>query len=366
MRPHLLLAVLSGCVYISPAEPDAFPADLHRTLDRLLIEELGKLDAPGATLGVRLPDGRRWLGAAGSTTPEGHTPMPLEGRFRVGSITKTYHAAAALKLHSEGTLPLQSTIGDLLPELDGPPGFADITVLQLLSHQSGVPNYTELTYFLTQYDQPHTPEEVIALSLEGGLRFEPGTDAAYSNTNYYILARMIEATTGQPIHEVLRGRVLDPLGLDETYLEGPESRPDGIVPGFLNRTPMQALDPSWHWAAGGMAAPIDELITWGHALLASGGDALTQEERLLLFEELAETSDAPTFAYGLGLQHNQTSCGIVRGHMGSTMGFQSDLFRTETGVIVGVLVNDFTREASDIAWAACEAVDAWIGGDASE
>lgn len=337
-----------------PAVDDAFPADLAETLQTTLDTERSRLGAAGATLGVRLPSGALWVGASGLADVEASTPVTTDDRFRIGSITKTVHTTAVLRLVDQGLLSLDDTVAD---HIDTVPWGDRITIRDLLRHRSGIADYTDLIgYFVTHLDEPHTPDEIIGICVEEGMLYEPGTEARYSNTNFYVMARILETLTGDPFHTLVRDEVLEPLGLPSMYVEGPEETAGPpLVEGYLAGEPDRPLDPSWHWAAGGMVSDIHDLMAWGEALLDPDGAALTEAQRAAM-QDRTPLPDGTIPDLGLGLRSLDTPCGEAWGHTGSTMGFQSDLFRLDDGTLVGVLMNDFVYEASDIAWAACQAV----------
>ncbi len=101
----------------------------------------------------------------------------------------------------------------------------------LLQHTSGLPGDAQpgfLERIQGQPDQPLTPQEILAFTRDVPPLFEPGTSWSYSNTNYIYLGLLIEDVTGMPVAKVLRTRIIQPLGLDDTYLAGAEKGPPVI------------------------------------------------------------------------------------------------------------------------------------------
>ncbi len=325
---------------------EGFDPDLSSALQEALDRGRIAVGAPGATAAVCVEGGGRWVGASGLVDEETGDEVAVGDAFRIGSITKTYVAALTLLEVEDGHLGLDDVVESWRPGLleRG----AEITVRMLLSHTSGLPSYTDIGSFLQHMADPVEPEEVITWSDEEPDRFEPGQGWEYSNTNYFVLALVLEEVTGEPWHVVQRRRLLDPLGLDRTWVEQDEPDQQELVTGHLAGLVMTVnYDPSWGWASGGMVSTAAEQVRWLDALL--GGEVLSAES-LEAMTTPTVLPDGTVTEYGLGLYLVDSPLGPRQGHTGSTMGFQSDLFRiVGSGWVVAALVNDFAAEASDVS-----------------
>ena len=337
---------LAGCCdCITPEDLPRFDEALAEDLDRTLLVTAAQLDAPGAVLGVEDPQGSRWIGAAGFADPEAGMETRPGDRFRIGSITKTFTAAAILLLVADGDVSLDDTVDDWLPGLV--PDGDQVTIELLLQHRSGIRSYTDTAWFVAHMTEEVTPERIVEESVAEGAEFAPGTSWAYSNTNYILLGMITELATGRAWHEVARDRLIEPWGLTDTYLEAHE---DGgaIVRGHLGGVEVtDAYHASWGWTSGGLVSTAAVLLTWWDAVLVGH---VVDDERLSYM-----LTDPTGAGYGAGMYLLERDEGRYVGHTGSTQGFQSDLFRLEgAGWTVTSLVNDFAVEASDrsaAAWA---------------
>ncbi len=321
----------------------ALQADLGEALEQAVLE----VGAPGATAAVCLGERGRWLGASGEVDFETGEALAVDDVFRIGSITKTYVSALILQQVEDGTLALDEPLATWLPDLLDRGD--EITLRMLLSHTSGLPSYTDIGEFLLRMDEEVSPEEVIARCDEEPDRFEPGTGWDYSNTNYFVLALLLEEVTGEDWHAFQRRELLDPLGLDRTWVEGHEADRAALVSGHVSQVVVgdDQYDPSWGWASGGMVSTALDQARWLAALL--GGEVVS-EGSLAEMTTPVVLPDGTEIGYGLGFFVQEGPGGLAIGHTGSTMGFQSDLFQdAATGVVVAALVNDFTAEASDVA-----------------
>ncbi|MCP2257380.1 D-alanyl-D-alanine carboxypeptidase [Streptoalloteichus tenebrarius] len=191
------------------------------------------VDSGFAGIQMRVHDERgEWVGSAG-VRKLGETAKPAaNGQFWVGSTTKTFVATLVLQLVAEGTVGLDTSVADYLPEF----GLDErITVRMLLQHTSGLYNYTgELdtdgTFvpgipamgkeWVDNRFHTYQPEELVRFALSKPARFEPGADQSYSNTNYTLAVLLIEKVTSRSYAEEMWRRVLRPLGLRDTVVPG--------------------------------------------------------------------------------------------------------------------------------------------------
>jgi D-alanyl-D-alanine carboxypeptidase len=247
-----------------------------------------------AAMAVETVDGTfRWSGALGDANPGG-TPMRAGTPFFIASVTKLVTATVVLRLWEQGRLELDDSITAHLPatlvsglhRLGGANHSDRITVRHLLAHTSGLPDYFEgrprggqsvSQRLETEGDLSWTIEDVA--SIVRGLRPHfppqpadaPRQRARYSDTNYQLLAAVIEAVTGRPFHQACDTLVFEPLGLEHTYVFGraqraeSEERPATI---WFGNQPLDAprtftsLGPD-----GGIVSTLDDLMTFMRAFV---------------------------------------------------------------------------------------------------
>jgi D-alanyl-D-alanine carboxypeptidase len=315
---------------------------------------------------LRVHDERgHWAGSAGVSELGGSAAPPIDGHFRIGSVTKTFTAALMLQLVAEDRIGLDTPVAGHLPEFELDPR---ITVRMLLQHTSGLFSFTGEIYpdgtqvaggvaglgkeWLDNRDRTYRPEELVRMALSKPARFEPGTGWSYSNTNYVLARLLIEQVTGRPYGEEMRRRILDPLGLIGTVV--PEDSPELPEPHAHGYYPYEDGDgwhvadttrfnPSWISAAGDMISTTQDLHTFFSALM--GG-------RLLPAPLLAEmcTPD-PTMGYGLGVFVERTDGGgtIVQ-HNGGFWGWATLMYATPDGS--RTMTGSLTFGDSQVSWVA--------------
>jgi D-alanyl-D-alanine carboxypeptidase len=276
------------------------------SVDRKVVQQaLDQITRSGAALGVqaRVVDGRqRFTATSGKADLNGDRPVPDNGRFRVGSITKTFVSTVLLQLAGEGKVDLDAPVVRYLP------GLVDqrITVRQVLQHTSGL---------------------FLAISTAKPLDFEPGTQWSYSNTNYVVAGLLVEKLTGRPYEKAVEQRILKPLRLKDTEvpggdvaIKGPHSRAYWTAAG--KPSDITRINPSVAWAAGEMISTTQDLDTFITAL--SSGKLLRPAQQA----EISRTT-AVSPQYGLGLQVETLPCGTeVWGHGGGIPGYSSQLLTT--------------------------------------
>jgi D-alanyl-D-alanine carboxypeptidase len=185
----------------------------------------------------------------------------------IGSATKTYVASTILLLAEEGKLSLNDSVKKWFPNA---PGGDAVKVQNLLDHTSGIYNFSNdtLAYMFPAFllKAKFTPNQLVNMAFGKAPTFAAGTPGKweYSNTNYVMLGMIIEAVTGKPITNVIRERILTPIGAKSTFYYGYEPVVGTFAFGrsFLNTPGATALDPSSIWACGNMASTLDDLVDW--------------------------------------------------------------------------------------------------------
>ncbi len=175
--------------------------------------------------------------------------------YRVGSLTKGFTAALAIRLARQGKLGLDDPISRYVSV----PWNAPITIAQLLAQTSGVPSYSDSSA-LSRGGQ-YSPEQLVAAVSSEPLLFQPGTHYAYSNTNYVLIGLALERAGGAPYAQLLQSQVLDPLGLLNTkYGDQPEEA-RGYARNTLN-TPVTPNSTSYAYSAAGLTSDAIDVVHW--------------------------------------------------------------------------------------------------------
>jgi D-alanyl-D-alanine carboxypeptidase len=213
MKVKLLSAILLTLAW--------FTAGYAQTLDKAKLDQFfdrlaEKNKAMGSLTVVK--DGKvLYTRAIGYSQINGTEKRPLTAanRFRIGSITKMFTAAMILQLVETGKLKLTDTLDKFFPQI---PNAKKITIVQILSHRSGIPNVKRDQNSQGNVNTtPITKDEMLALIAKATPDIEPDAKQSYSNSGYFLLGLIIEKLTGKPYEEALKERITSKIGLKDTY-----------------------------------------------------------------------------------------------------------------------------------------------------
>jgi len=328
-----------GC---SPTPPAPNPdADIAAALSEVIASVVA--DEPsihGAALAVSAPTvGVEWAGAAGLADPAAGTPMTPANPVRIASNTKTFVAAAVLRLVEDGRLDLDAPLSEVLPpeaaallEGDGY-DLEAITVRHLLTHTSGIHDHTAGQAYTDAIivDPQHrwTPLEQVALAVTGGEpETAPGEVYSYCDTGYVLLGLVLERATGEPLPTAVRDLVdLDGLGLASTWWETLEPAPADAADRahqFYGEVDTYSFDPSFDlYGGGGLVATVGDLAQFFGAVFRGRvfHDPDTLATMLATSDDVRARDDAgagslPPGAYRMGVWVREVGGHTVFQHTG--------------------------------------------------
>jgi D-alanyl-D-alanine carboxypeptidase len=302
-----------------------------QTLQAILDEEVNVQKVPGFQAYLCTPDGKTWSGTSGTTDLARKNLMQRDDVLRIGSTTKTFTAVLVLKLVEDGQLSLDDPIAKWFPNL---PSAEAITVRNLLNHTSGIneiiPKGMMKSIVSSTYWQR---EDLLKLIAEDKPAFPPGSQFAYSNSNYILLGYIVEDITGKTVLQLLHEQIIDPLKLQHTYFIPYEPAPANLVTGFdrdLTHFPgMLDISPdntSWAtlaFTSGAMASTADDLGVFIENLFANKFlSPETMKEMTTFIPASNPGFDAQTGS-GLGLMRLDVAGHELYGHVGQFMGSTS-------------------------------------------
>lgn len=290
-RRVLLYALLTTAAILR--SQTSVPADFASRADRLCSGFVEQKKFMGSVLVARAgkPLFRKSYGFANAEWDVANTP---DTKFRLGSITKQFTATAILQLVEQGKLRLDDPISKYYA--DAPKTWEKVTIHNLLNHTSGIPSYTGIpNFFGTGSKLPLTPAQIVKLTQDKPLEFEPGAKFAYDNTGYILLGYVIEKITGKPYAGYLRQAIFDPLGMKDTGYDVYEAilkhRASGYSMSGASMINSPYLDMTLPYAAGSLYSTVDDLSTWDRALYTD--KVLTADSRKKMF-----TPGLSNYGYG--------------------------------------------------------------------
>jgi CubicO group peptidase (beta-lactamase class C family) len=292
-------ALSAPAVEEAPAPQDGLAAYIDATLRGLAAAG----DFSGAVL-VAGRDGVVLSQGYGLADREEGRPNTPTTRFRLGSLTKQLTAMAVLVLQQQGRLDVGDPICSYLP--DCPAAWQPITIHQLLSHTSGIPDLTRFPDFEATKQTPSPPGATIARFANRPLAFQPGTQWDYSNSNYIVLGAIVERASGQPYAEFMQQAIFEPLGMRDS---GYETGQSGLAVGYANRS----------------GARVEDLYRWDRALAASRLVPAALQDQMFTAHAAIPGSDGT--GYGYGWEIGQESGHRYQAHAGGIEGFSSFIVR---------------------------------------
>jgi D-alanyl-D-alanine carboxypeptidase len=323
-----------------------------RAIDALFRSAYPK-DEPGASVIVTRVDEILLSRGYGLADAEHSVPNRSNTIFKIGSITKQFTATAILILENEGRLSLSDDIRAYLP--DYPTHGKEITLEQLLSHTSGIPDYVSLPGFFQNYVRKTMSVEAMTDQFKDeDLQFDPGTAWSYSGSGYHLLGAVIEKVSGMGYAEFVDVQIFQPLGMTSSYYDNHEmvipNRAHGYVGGVGAYKNSPFLDMSIPFAGGALISSVEDLHRWNDAML--NGDLLGPEQTERAWTS-GHLSNGEETEYGLGWGLAELKGRRFIYHPGTMLGFEG-LTATipEERIFIAILSNnpskagpeDFTKK----------------------
>lgn len=274
---------------------------------------------------------------------EWEIPNQTDTKFRLGSVSKQFTALLVLKLVENGKLKLDDAIQNYIPNL--PTETGKITIHQLLTHSSGIANYTnDPSFFKEKMRNPYKPKEFMDTFINLPLEFTPGEKFKYSNSGYFTLGYIIEKVSGKTYEEYLHEIILLPLKMKNTGYDHNETLLKNRASGYdrKGKTIVNAkyIDMSIPYAAGSLYSTVEDLYLWEQALLSN--KLLSQIHTELLFANQIKAWGG-FYGYGWAIREVQNLNGSnikVNEHGGSIMGFNANITRIPADKNVIILLNN--------------------------
>ncbi|KGE04383.1 serine hydrolase domain-containing protein [Pseudohaliea rubra] len=321
---------------------EALTATQTAAIDKLLeaVYEGAKLpslvamiDRGGATLYAR---------ALGHANLSHAVPATVQTAYAIGSISKTFTGLAIAQLVHAGSIDLEATVADYLPDYSGPGRVA--TVANLLTHSSGIPSYnTEIPGVREALSRnAYTRQELVALFEGLPLNFAPGTRFSYSNSGYYLLGLIIEAVAGKDYYSHIEAEIFEPLEMNRSSAGDLSVVVEDMARGYDLRKGAYVHAPVWHqlvpFSAGSLVSTAADVIAYRRGVFHSPAIPDPVREQLLSTTSLAGGEENNYSLGGLVLSefhgHNKVS------HAGDIWGYASNhAYYPEEDLTIVLLAN---------------------------
>ena len=285
--------------------------------------------------------------STGFADVENNVKATEKTKYRIGSISKSFTAVLTLKAVEEKKIDLNQTIDKWFPSITNA---KEITVKHLLSHRSGIHNFTDDKDYLTWNTQPKTETKLIEIIQKGGSDFKPDSKAEYSNSNFVLLSYILEKIFAKSYSDLLQEFIVKPIGLTNTYVFGK------INP---NNNECKSYSFSGTWK---LETETDFTIPLGAGAISSTPSDLTKFADALFGGKLLKTESLEIMktvedGYGIGLFQIPFYKNIGYGHTGGIDGFNSVYSHFADDKISYALISNGTNiNNNDISIAVLSAV----------
>ena len=311
--PFFTLVLLVGNVFAQ----ESYKSQLDR-----LVKELSETTTGGTILIAK--DGNViYRKAFGKADLELDVAMEPHHIHRIGSITKQFTAVAILRLQEEGKLLLQDDIRKYIE--DYPARGHTITIEHLLTHTSGIANYTAMPQFKGSILRKDlTPLELIDFFKDEPMDFAPGEEFRYNNSGYILLGHIIETVAGTTYAEYLQKNFFEPLGMTDTRYDSTSEIIANRVSGYSWRNGSYHNAPflsmTLPYAGGSLISTVDDLFRWNSAII---GHSVLNEESTAMAHSVFLLNDGNPTGYGYGWRLGRIQESPTVKHGGTVNGFSS-------------------------------------------
>lgn len=278
------------------------------------------------------------------------TSNSVHSQFRIGSLSKTFTAMIIMQLENEAKLNFTDSIAQFLPDYK----HGELTIDQLLSHRSGIPDYLDNKEYAAKIlEDSYQLNDLVFTFCSDTLDFQPGSRFDYSNSNFTVLALIAERIEGIAFEKILGTRIFDPLDMTSTYF-GTAKDSSHLATGFLYGDPEPKYHPQNVAGAGGITSSTTDLLKWSKAL--DSEVLLPNDKKEILFKPRIQYTDWDAY-YGYGwmiddFKFSSSKKHKIVYHPGTDLGFYSMFLKQPDSGITIILLNntgEFPRfEITDI------------------
>lgn len=269
------------------------------------------------------------------------TPLTIEDKLLIGSNTKQIIAAAILKLQEEEKLSVEDYLLEHLPSLVH---YKNIKIKHLLTHTSGIANYTEQDDFwkMIDYNRILTDSEIIDFMITVPLKFEPDAKWDYSNTNYIILGLIIEAISGKSWNEYIHNTFFVPLKMNDSGYSIYLDKVSDVIGYTKESSGMEEakFNQSWASSAGGIYSTVDDMGKW--MAIFNDSNLLSENSKRAM-----QTNYKDNYGFGIGVRARNGD--VLLSHNGRVPGFTSKISYLKNAKLKVVALNNYDGDAAGIA-----------------
>ncbi|KYH05427.1 serine hydrolase [Chryseobacterium cucumeris] len=316
ITPLILLPFLSNTT-----DAQTLSKRYEKKIDSIIQTEFGNKNEPGGVFLISQNGKNLYRKAFGKANLELNVNMTPENVFQIGSMTKQFTAVAILLLEQQRKLNVNDPISQYIKDY---PNGDKITIHQLLTHTSGIKDFTKMKSISSIAQKEMKPEEMVNFFKNEPVDFAPGEKFDYNNSGYVVLGYIIELVSGTSYEDFIKKNIFDKAGMNHSYYASDRK----VIPqraygyhkkeqGFVNKTVISFSVP---FSSGSLMSTADDMLKWQQAL--NQNLILDLKETQKAFQKY-KLNNGEEFTYGYGW-HLKDINGIPdREHGGSVFGFKS-------------------------------------------
>lgn len=299
----------------------SFPQVINKKIDSLIRTEFNNDNEPGGVFLITQKGKPIYKKAFGQANLELDIKLTPENVFQIGSMTKQFTSIAILMLEEQGKLNVNDAISKLIPDY---PNGDKITIHHLLTHTSGIKDFTKMKSLSEISQKEMTPKMMVDFLKDEKVDFAPGEKFQYNNSGYVVLGYIIELASGMSYEDFIQKNIFDKIGMKNSFYASDrkviKNRAYGYHKksyGFVNKTIINFSVP---FSSGSLMSTLDDMLKWQNAL----------NRNLLLSKKSVEKAftkyrlnNGQEIEYGYGWNLKTINNIVTREHGGSVFGFKT-------------------------------------------
>lgn len=318
MRFNYLLFLLA---FFLISATKVYPQNINRKIDELIFTEFKDKDGPGGVFMVAKNGNAIYKKAFGKANIELDVNMTTDNIFQLGSMTKQFTSIAVLMLEEQGKISIEDTISKYISDY---PNGNKITIHHLLTHTSGIKNFTKMKSLKEIAQKEMTPRMMVDFFKNEPVDFTPGEKFDYNNSGYVLLGYIIELVSGETYEDFVENHIFKKLEMNQSYYATDRQIISKRAYGYqkkeheyLNKTIINFSIP---YSSGALMSSLDDMLKWQNAL--NQNVLLTAENSIKAFNKY-KLNNGEEFTYGYGWHIKDINGITTREHGGSIFGFKT-------------------------------------------
>lgn len=294
---------------------------LEQNVDGIIMTEFKEADAPGGVFLIAKEGKALYSKAFGKANLELGVDLNIESVFQMGSMTKQFTAVGIMMLEQEGKLNVYEPVSKYITDY---PNGDQITIHHLLTHTSGIKDFTKMKTISEIAQKQMTPQQMVDFFKNEPIDFMPGEKFEYNNSGYVVLGYIIEIVSGKTYEEFLNENIFDRVEMDNSFYATDrkiiKNRAYGYhqkTDGYVNKTVINFSVP---YASGALMSTVDDMLKWQMAI--NNNLLLDKEQTQKVFSQY-KLNNGELIEYGYGWHLKEIQGVPTREHGGSIFGFKS-------------------------------------------